>query len=60
MRIYGEPFVLVNGSPSVAVNRGGRRLHVFKKNEVEATPELEAQLQRFAAELEALLGGAPS
>jgi hypothetical protein len=47
----------VNGSPGVLIERGGRRYFVFKKSEVDATPEREAELVAFSRELAEALGG---
>ncbi len=52
MKFAAVPCFLVEGNLSVRVSRG----FVWKKKLVEATPEREAELERFAAELRALLG----
>ena len=56
MKFAAEPCFLVEGNLSVRVSRGGRQHFVWKKKQVEVTPEREAELERFAAELRALLG----
>lgn len=55
MKVYGEACYLVGGQMGVRVRRGGREFFVWKKNELEATPERQEELARFRAELEALL-----
>lgn len=55
MSVYGKPFWLVSGQPSVRVNRAGRSVFVWKKQEVEVTPEREAALAAFARDLAAAL-----
>ena len=55
MQVYGEACYLVNGSLSVRVRRDGREWFVWKKEQLEATPERLAELARFREELAALL-----
>jgi hypothetical protein len=55
MRLLGEPCYLIDGNLSVRVTRKGRALFVWKSREVEATPELLAELGRFAADVGELL-----
>lgn len=55
LRPLGEACYLIEGNFSVRVWRGGRSLFVWKKREVEATPELLAELGRFATEVAELL-----
>lgn len=55
MKVYGEASYLVGGQLSVRVQRNGREFFVWKKNEVEATPDRQAELARFRAELDELL-----
>jgi hypothetical protein len=54
-RPLGEASYLIDGNFSVRVTRGGRSLFVWKKKEVAATPELLAELGRFATEVAELL-----
>lgn len=56
MKFAAAPCFLVEGNLSVRVSRGGRQRFVWKKKQVEVTPEREAELERFATELRALLG----
>lgn len=55
MSVWGAPFWIVGGQPAVKVKREGRELFVFKKNQVDATKEREAELKRFQGDLEAIL-----
>jgi hypothetical protein len=55
MQLFGEPCYLVNGSLSVRVRREGRKWFVWKKTQLEATPERLAELTRFREELASLL-----
>ncbi len=54
-RVFGAPSFLVAGNLSVRVQKGGRELFVWKKQELEATAERRAELERFGQELEDLL-----
>ena len=56
MKFSAVPCYLVEGNLSVRVSRGDRQHFVWKKKQVEVTPERKAELERFAAELGALLG----
>jgi len=42
---------LVAGQLGVKITRGERMLYVWKKHEIEATPDREAELQHFVQEL---------
>jgi hypothetical protein len=55
MKLLGEPCWLVDTNLSVRVRRGGVELFVWKKQEVEATPERLAEVGDFRRELEDLL-----
>ena len=55
LRLLGEACYLVEGNLSVRVTRGDRNWFVWKKKQLEATPEREAELQHFSAELKHLL-----
>ncbi len=59
MRVYGEACYLVKGQMGVRLRRDGRDWFVWKKDQVEATPERVAALQQFVAEVRAVLGAAP-
>ena len=58
MQVFGEPCYLVNGNLSVRVHKGGGEWFVWKRMQLEATPERRAELERFTEELSELL--APS
>jgi hypothetical protein len=55
LRPLGDASYLIDGNFSVRVTRGSRSLFVWKKREVEATPELLAELGGFATEVAELL-----
>jgi hypothetical protein len=55
LRILGDPCHLIDGNLSVRVTRSGRSMFVWKSREVEATPELLAELGQFAADVSGLL-----
>ena len=51
LRMFGDAFILLNGNPAVRVQRSGREVFVWKKDEVPATPERNAELAAFAEAL---------
>lgn len=55
MKLLGEPCWQVNGNLSVRVKREGVELFVWKKEEVEATPERLAEVAQFRNQLNDLL-----
>jgi hypothetical protein len=55
MKLLGEPCWLVNGNLSVRVQRGGVESFVWKKQEVEGTPERLTEVADFRRELEEML-----
>ena len=55
MKLVAEPSYLVDGNLSVRVTRGARNYFVWKKKQIEVTPERRAELERFEAELNELL-----
>lgn len=55
LEIYGQPGYLVEGHISVLVRRGRARQFVWKQRKLEATAVRLEELERFVAELEALL-----
>ncbi len=55
MKLVGEPSYVVDGNPSVRVDRGGKQFFVWKKKQVEVTPERQAELDRFSTELAQVL-----
>lgn len=58
LALQGEPCYLLNGNLAVPVVRGGKKLYVWKKQAVEATPAREAELQTFREELMRVLESA--
>ncbi len=57
MRLFADPCYLVEGNLSVRVQRRGRAWFVWKKKQLEATRERQAELDTFAQELSELLLG---
>ena len=55
LRLLGDACYLIDGNLSVRVTRKGRAIFIWKSREVEATPELLAELGRFSAEVSGLL-----
>jgi len=55
LRLQGEPCLLLNGNLAVPVIREGKKLYVWKKQSVEATPEREAELKQFHDDLAGVL-----
>jgi hypothetical protein len=55
LRVLGEPCHLIDGNLTVRVRRGDRQWFVWKSKNLEATPDLLAQLSRFSQELLELL-----
>jgi hypothetical protein len=55
LRLLGDPCWLVNGNLSVRVRKDGLEWFVWKKQEVEATPERLAQVAELRRQLEDLL-----
>ncbi len=55
MKPFGEPCYLVSGNLGVRMKREGREWFVWKKEQIEVTPERLGELQKFVAEVHALL-----
>jgi hypothetical protein len=55
MQLLGEPCCLVNGNLSVRIRRNGSEWFVWKKQQIEATPERLKDLAEFRGELDDLL-----
>jgi hypothetical protein len=60
LRLFGGVFYLVGGNPGVRITRGGRSFFVWKKQELEVTPERSAELEAFARDLAAALEPPPA
>jgi hypothetical protein len=58
LRMLGEPCYVVGSNLAVRARREGRAVFVWKKTIVEGTPELLEELERFSADLAALLNEA--
>lgn len=55
LKLLAPPSFLVDGNLSVRLKRGNGEVFTWKKAEVPATPERLAQLDKFRAELNAIL-----
>ena len=55
LRVLAPPSYLVAGNLSVRLKRGSGEVFVWKKNEVEATPDRLEELARFRRELVQIL-----
>ncbi len=51
LRLFGDVFLLVDGNPAVRIVRRGREVFVWKKIEIPATPECNAELSAFSEAL---------
>jgi hypothetical protein len=55
MRLFGDACYLIEGNLAVRVTRKNGPMFVWKKREVEATPERLAELAKFSADVAELL-----
>jgi hypothetical protein len=55
LKVLAPPSYLVAGNLSVKLKRGSGEVFVWKKNEVEATPDRLEELARFRRELDQIL-----
>lgn len=55
LSLFGEPSYLIEGNLTVRITRNNRNLFVFKKHELEATPQRLSELAAFRTELTDLL-----
>ena len=55
IKLLAPPSYLVEGNPSVRLKRGSGEVFVWKKKEMEATPERLQELEAFRRELSELL-----
>jgi hypothetical protein len=60
LRVLAPPTYLVAGNLSVRLKRGKGEVFVWKKNEIEATPERLTELEKFRGELAEILEEASS
>ena len=56
LKLLGEPCYVTGSNLAVRTRRQGRPVFVWKRQAIEATPELLEELARFSAELGELLG----
>ena len=59
LKLLAPPSYLVDGNFSVKVKRGSGEVFVWKKREVEATPERVRELESFRKELLEILESVP-
>jgi hypothetical protein len=55
LKFFAEPCYLVEGNLGVRIERAGHSIFIWKKKELEATPERVAELAAFRTELQELL-----
>jgi hypothetical protein len=55
LRLLAPPSYIIDGNFSVKLSRGNREVFVWKKSELDATPERLNELEVFRQELTALL-----
>jgi hypothetical protein len=60
LRLLATPSYIVAGNLSVKLKRGKGEVFVWKKREVEATPERLKELENFRQELTSILDEAPA
>jgi hypothetical protein len=60
LKLLAPPSFLVDGNFSVKLKQGAREVFVWKKKEVEATPEKLRELEAFRRELSEILKLPPS
>jgi hypothetical protein len=59
LRLLAPPTFLVDGNLSVKLKRGNKEVFVWKKKEMEATPERLTELEQFRSDLGKILEEAP-
>jgi hypothetical protein len=60
LKLLAPPSYLVDGNFSVKLKRGDGEVFVWKKREVEATPEKVRELESFRKELQEILESGPT
>src|SRR5215469_3189156 len=60
LKLLAPPSFLVDGNFSVKLKRGSGEVFVWKKKEVEATPERMRELESFRSELQEILESPPN
>ena len=58
LRLLAAPTYIVDGNLSVKLKRGKSEVFVWKKNEIEATPERLQELEAFRRDLTSILNEA--
>lgn len=59
LKLLAPPSFMVDGNFSVRLKRGSGEVFVWKKKEVEATPERMGELESFRTELQEILESPP-
>ena len=59
LKLLAPPSFMVDGNFSVKLKRGSGEAFVWKKKEVEATPERTRELESFRTELQEILESPP-
>jgi len=59
LKLLAPPSFMVDGNFSVKLKRGSGEVFVWKKKEVEATPERMSELESFRMELQEILESPP-
>jgi hypothetical protein len=60
LRLLAAPTYIVDGNLSVKLKRGTSEVFVWKKKEMQATPERLKELENFRQELTSILDEAPT
>ena len=60
LRLLAAPTYIVDGSLSVKLKRGNSEVFVWKKKEIEATPDRLKELEAFRRDLASILDEAPT
>jgi len=60
LRLLAAPTYIVDGSLSVKLKRGNSEVFVWKKKEIEATPDRLKELEAFRRDLTSILDEAPT
>ena len=58
LRILAPPSYIIDGNLSVKLKRGAREVFVWKKHELEVTPERSNELEKFRIDLSRMLQSA--
>lgn len=55
LSIFAPPSFLIDNNLTVRITRNGKNWFVWKKKEIEVTPERQAELKKFTARLQSIL-----